>query len=45
VSQGGQPVAHHTSIFSNASTNAPCHRLFLVTMLFRIISDLPGGIG
>jgi len=39
-SMGGQPSAHHhTPIFSNPSTNAPYHRLLLVTMLFHIVSD------
>jgi len=40
--QDGQSFARHTPIFSNASTDAPYHRLFLATMLFHIISDLPG---
>ena len=40
--RGGQPFAHHTTIFSNASTDAPYHWLFLVPMFFNIISDLPG---
>jgi len=41
---GGKPFAHHTSIFSNASADAPYHRLFLVTLLFHVINDLTGSI-
>ena len=42
--RGSQPFAHHTPIFSNAGADAQYHRLFLVTMLFYIIGDLPGNI-
>jgi len=38
-SKGGQPFAHHASISSNPNTEAPYHRLLIVTMLFHVVSD------
>jgi len=39
----GQRFAHHAPNFPSVNRDAPYRLLFHVTMLLRIISDLPAG--